>query len=120
MAFRPENQNMMERSWTEAGAAHTENKERVSAIIERMPWVTFTPGMEAPMMPGMGISSAIKELRLPKVSAVSYASHEFSPFGLYGIEAHYTNGRARVYLVDEGSSLAVICSDFWPKEAAHA
>ena len=101
----------MDIGWTKVGEKHTETQEdknRVSEAIERMDW--FDPkGKELAMMPGMGISEAIRELRMPRVQRVA-VSNELAPYGLYGIEALYKNGLGRVYIVDEGSSLVPVGS----------
>jgi hypothetical protein len=107
----------MERTWTNIGAEYVtdDNRTHVEHAIEKLAW--RTPEGEFPAMPGLGIKAVISELRLPKVSRVAI-SHDLAPYGLYGIEANYKNGCARVYVVDKGSNLIPICSDFWPKEAA--
>jgi len=33
-----------------------------------------------------------------------------------GIEGNYKNGRARAYLLDIGTEVVVLASDFWPNE----
>ncbi len=109
----------VQRNWTEVGREHTDgNREFIGEFFDRMQWQELgTGGIEAPMMPGEGIKSMIRELRIPKVSRVAW-SNDMAPYGLYGVEGNYTNGQARVYAVDEGSRLVVLCSDFWPKEGA--
>jgi len=64
-------------------------------------------------MPALGIQTAIKEFRIPKVSAVSYNCHEFAPYGLYGIEGHYIGCTVRIFVVDEGSHLCPLCAYVW-------
>ena len=100
----------MERTWTEVGKEHTKNKqEEVAAMIDRLEWQSIPCTM--PMGPGEGLKSVIKELRIPKVSHVAF-SHEMAPYGLMGVKAHYKNGDANVYMVDEGSNIVIIASDF--------
>lgn len=86
----------------------------ISAAIEALSWVDAR--IELPMIPALGIRAAISELQIPKVSLVA-VSDELAPYGLYGIEGHYTNGRARVYVIDLGSEITPVASDFWPEEA---
>ena len=102
----------MERTWTEVGKEHTATKEQeIGAILDRMEWQTIPCTMGA--MQGMGIKEAVKQLGIPKVSHVA-DSHELAPLGLLGIKGEYSNGKATVYLVDEGISVVVIATDFYP------
>lgn len=103
-----------ERAWTGVGAEHTDDELRPSVVraIDALRWQE--PTGEFAMMPALGISACVKELRLPKVSAVAI-SHDLAPFGLYGIEANYSDGRARIYVLDRGTEYIPLASDFWPK-----
>jgi len=101
----------MKRTFTQVGKEHTEGKEaKIGEMIDRLDWQSIP--CEMGMMPGEAIKAVIKELRIPKVSHVA-ASHEMAPYGLLGIKAHYKNGDANIYLVDEGCSTVVIASDFF-------
>ena len=102
----------MERTWTRVGKEHTEGKEvELAQVFNRMEWHNLPYTMGA--MPGMGIKEAIKQLRIPGVHQVS-CSNELAPYGLMGIKAHYQNGDATIYLVDEGTGVVPIASDFYP------
>ena len=104
----------MERNWTSVGKEHTENKhDKLDTIFDGMLWqkIPCTMGM----MPGEAIKAAIKQLRIPKVSHVS-CSNELAPYGLEGIIGHYINGEARVYLLDTGTEVIPLATDFFPKE----
>jgi hypothetical protein len=116
------------RDWMSAGARYTtvERRPQVSEVIAGLDWKEVEV-MSLPAMPAMGIQEAIKELRLPKVSAIAFnGALEFPGRpgedgeypSLYGIEANYTNGRARVYLVDNGCEIVTVCADFWAEEEA--
>jgi hypothetical protein len=96
--------------WMQNGAAHTKDHARILSIIDRMEWDYDYRGKDIAMMPALGISEVIKQARIPKVSAVSYTCMELAPFGLYGIEGNYVNGRVRVFVVDEGTALVPICA----------
>jgi len=101
----------MERTWTKVGKHHTHGREEdIGGMIDRLNWKEIP--CEMGMMPGEAIKAAIKELRIPKVSHVAN-SHEMAPYGLLGIKAHYKNGDANIYLVDEGCSTVVIATDFF-------
>ena len=114
---------VMERNWTNIGSEYNstpEQRKKLSAIFEVLEWETVTPdGLTWPMMPALALEEAIKELRLPKVSAVAQ-SNAMAPYGLIAARCKYTNGMAEVYIVDEGSTLKVLASDFYPDESALA
>ena len=110
------------RTWTEIGAQAIGRRlegggrltqPAVIRVIGTLDWQAIEQGLSLPMIPGEAIKATIAELRIPKVSHVA-VSHELAPYGFYGIEGHYKNGRARVYVVDLGSDLIPVASDFWP------
>ena len=105
-----------ERTWTNVGIDYNstpELKVKLAGMFDRLEWLDVSEGITMGMMPGEGIKAAIEELKIPKVSHVA-TSNEMAPYGLYGIRGHFSNGRADVYLCDEGSSLVVLASDFYP------
>lgn len=120
----------MKRNWTTVGAEYHEgetrfgeSRSRVERAIAKLKWKPVPDSL--PMMPGLGIKAAIKELRLPKVSKVAINGYlqmpdgpESAHYAIYGIEANYANGRARIYVLDTGTGLVVLASDFWEKELA--
>jgi hypothetical protein len=123
----------MQRTWTETGAEYVERlgKRSVEHEIEAMEWTIKPEGGSATvaMMPGMAINKVIEEFRLPKVTGFAISGFErpgvpdvsegFYP-GFYGIEANYRNGRARIYVLDVGSTLIPLASDFFPAEEVAA
>src|SRR3982750_4193784 len=120
----------MERTWTEVGEKALSadalearmdgerwkpiTRERIEKAIEKMRWES-TEG-DKPMMPALGIKECIKQLGIPKVSQIAIsndlANDVGNSYGLYGIEGHYKNGRVRVYVVDRGSDLIPVATDF--------
>lgn len=107
----------MERSWTTVGAAlelegrATPDRDEYARLFDGLEWEPVAGAK--PMMPGLAIKHAIAELGIPRVSRVAI-SHELAPYGLYGIEGNYKNGRALVFIVDRGAELVPIASDFYP------
>ena len=100
----------MKRTFTNVGKEYTDGKQdEIGAMFERLEWheIPYTMGMG----PGLGIKEAIKQLRIPKVSHVA-DSHELAPYGLMGVIGHYKNGEARIYLIDIGTEVIVLASDF--------
>ena len=120
----------MKRTWTDVGAALLRrvrlegpdgyptrariSRAKVEAGIRGLRWRSVEGSH--PASQGLAISAAIREFRIPKVDSVAYSS-ALAPYDLIGIQGHYTNGRARVYIVDTGSSLTPVASDFWSGEA---
>lgn len=101
----------MKRTFTEVGKEHSEGKEaELAGMFDRLDWQAIPCEMAA--MPGMGIKEVIKQLHIPKVSHVA-SSHELAPYGLMGIKAHYKNGDATIYIVDEGTNCTILASDFY-------
>ena len=122
---------MSQQSWTNIGSSWTTDPHHHRAIegaIAELDWIEVTGRtVSLPLMPGEAIKRAIHELRLPNVSRVAYGvvtlrpgSQEdgFGDVSLLGIEANYSNGRARVYLLDHGSDLTPIMSELFEREEA--
>lgn len=106
----------MQRNWTSIGSdynASDEQKHKLSTIFDQLEWQEIGKELILPAMPGLGIKTAIRELELPGVSHVAL-SHEMAPYGLYGIRAHYRDGRADIYLLDEGHGMVLLASDLYP------
>ena len=103
----------MKRTWTETGVkcVPENNRDRVSSIIYNFEWESIPCAVG--MMPGENIKGIIAEFKMPKVSHIAI-THEMAPYGFYGIRAHYTNGKAQLYILDRGSDCVPIASDFWP------
>jgi hypothetical protein len=114
-----------QRTWTELGLAvmaeinsdPSEDGRPMTAklmeqAIERMSWEE--PPKRLPMSPGLAIQHLIRSMDLPGVDRISYRNYDFAPYGLYGIQANYTDGRVRLYVLDRGHDLVVLASDLWP------
>lgn len=102
----------MQRTWTKVGEEYSKGKqEQIAEFIKRLEWQTLP--CEMGMMPGDGIKAAIAKFRIPHVSQVAVSS-EMAPLGLYAVEGKYKNGRARLYMVDAGTEITPIATDFFP------
>lgn len=114
----------MSRTWTKVGRSvyrhvgtdgerptveSDEGQRRIEAAIGRLIWIDAEGAF--PLVPAVGVQRAIDGLHLPRVSAIAI-SDELAPYGLYGIEANYPDGRARVYVIDRGGDLVAVASDF--------
>jgi len=103
------------RTWTETGAKHSDNETKrlkISSAIDALEWQEVKPGISLPAMAGMGIKEAIAGYYIPNVSSIAISSH-LAPLGLYGITGHYKNGRARIYVIDDGLTVTAVCSDLF-------
>lgn len=126
-----------DRTWTTVGEQHIGRlplesgelltRELIEAAIDELNWVDTADANTLPAMPAWTIQEAIKQLRIPRVSKIAWCCHatddpEFderyplAPFGFYGIEGNYTNGRARVYVLDLGAEATPLCSELFTEE----
>lgn len=119
----------MERSWLSIGdefvAKVGGGQDGVAAAIDGLEWIDIPEdgSLTVAFSPGYAIKAAIREFGLPAVRRVApYGGFSipdadggdgFYP-ALYGIEANYANGRARIFLLDTGTGLTPLCSDFEP------
>ena len=105
--------------WLKVGKSHSEGHEnKIIKIISRMEWDFDFVGKDLPMGPALCIKETIKQLKLPKVSAISYSCNELAPYGFYGVEANYKNSKIRIFVVDEGSETVPVCVFVWDKPIA--
>jgi hypothetical protein len=113
----------MERTWLEIGKPYTSGKDRdrVAAAIEALQW--RPPTGEGPMSPVLMLQSVVTELRLPKVSAIAWGGGganvldypdgpETATYTVLGVESNYTDGRARLYVLDTGVAAVPLAADF--------
>jgi hypothetical protein len=118
-----------QRTWTSVGARYTTPKRRPDVLraISTLKWrdVGDSASVEIPAVPGLTIDACIQQLRLPRVSQLAWQGseatvdwHDEDPEGqhyaIYGIQAQYANGRARLYVIDIGTGAFPLVSDFWP------
>lgn len=118
--------------WTSTGEGLVERlggRGAVEAAIAELEWQAIPEegSLTVGFMPGEAIKTCIREFRIPKVSAIAIDSFErpaaspeedgFYP-GFYGIEGNYSNGRARIYVLDTGTSIQPLCSEVFPSDVA--
>lgn len=93
------------------------SRDMVVKAIENLEWQEVpNHGLEMGIAEAMAIETAIRDYKIPKVSHVA-TSPDLAPWGFYGIRGHYSNGVAEIYILDLGSQLATVRSDFTPKES---
>ena len=97
----------MNLNWTKVGEVYSrDNQEKLAQIFKQMRWLK--PGEQIPSMVAIAINGAIREFRIPATRIA--ISHDMVPFGLYCIEGKYKNGTARIFLVDDGTTITPIAS----------
>lgn len=118
-----------QRTWTSVGAPYTTPNRRPDILraITTLEWHDVGDGesVEVPALPGLTIDACIQQLHLPHVSQLACQGSEATVewrdedpegqhYAIYGIQAQYANGRARLYVIDTGTGAIPLASDFWP------
>lgn len=105
------------RDYTKVGERF--DREKFEAAAANLTWVSPPPA-ELAMIPALGISKAIEELRIPKVSALASDGmfeepdgEEMAYYSVYGIEGNYKNARVRILIADTGTELIPVAMDVW-------
>jgi hypothetical protein len=104
-----------ERYWTTVGRRYSKGKSgkaKVTRLAKGLRWQKVP--VELGFLPGENIKQVIRDLKIPKVTHV--AVNGMGPLGFYGIRGHYKDGMAQVYIVDEGSVVVPVLSEFWRKK----
>lgn len=110
----------MKRTWTQHSKINSTKAQKTALAnaIDRMEWVS--PKSQLSMSSAYVVAAMISEFDIPNVSAVS-GDGRYSVLGraynLIGVEGNYSDGRVRVYAIDDGSKLIPIATDFWSNEA---
>ena len=107
----------MERTYTHVGKDEA-TPEQIDKAILTLDWLELAKEKSLPMAQGLAIKEVVKRLRVPNVSHVAYHGmiHGSScPYGFYGIKAKYKNGKAVIYLLDNGCEVVIMASDFYSK-----
>ena len=108
----------LERTWLSNSAKYHDTdrkKAALAGIFASMEWHKRTKKQKVPMMQAHVINAAIRQLRLPNVSHISYSSVYMGRYSVISIEAHYTEGRSRLYILDRGDETVTLASDLWRK-----
>lgn len=103
--------------WLENGKSRgeTDTPQGQARIIQAMAEIEWQElPLQAPMMAGIAINEAIKQLKLPRVTHIAI-SHELAPYGFYGIRTHYSDADVDVFLLDRGSDCFPVCTEVTPK-----
>ena len=106
----------MERTYTNVGKEEA-TLEQIDEAVKTLNWLELSKEKSLPMAQGLAIKEVVKKCRIPKVSHIAYHGmiHGSScPYGFYGIKAKYKNGKAVIYLLDNGCEVVIMASDFYP------
>jgi hypothetical protein len=117
-----------QRTWTRVGSDFTtpERRPDVLRAIGTLRWRTLAGCRALPAFQASGIAAGVRELGLPNVSALapsglhSTLHWQGDSYAIYGIEAQYANGHARLYVLDRGTVLVPLVSDLWPSDRSAA
>jgi hypothetical protein len=117
-----------QRTWLTPGDPFTttDYRARVTAAIAALTWQARTDELLVPAMAGHAIANAARQLGLPPITHVAFDGAleypdggETTTYALYGVECVYLeHGRARLYLLDTGTSLITLAHDTWPPTPA--
>jgi len=108
----------MKRTWQPVGHQYNgtpAKRAHLSKIFKRLSW--RAPKGSFSLSDGMALEHAIDDLSIPNVSKVSVGStleDRNGTYGILGIKGKYSNGRVVVYLLDRGTDLVVLATDFFP------
>lgn len=104
---------MYNRTYTNVGSKEA-NQSEIDRAINTLNWIK-PEGMQ-PMAQALAIKEVIQECKIPKVRAIAIHGHIVSAsspyYGFYGIKAQYKNGRAIIYMMDNGCEVIILASDF--------
>lgn len=104
----------MKRTYLKVGEFIRNDNPAIMRAIDTELVFDVKPGDKVGFSQGYALKEFIREFGIPNVDA--YAIGGVGSFGVYGVQAHYKNGRARVYVVDVGTELIPVVSDFWEGE----
>jgi hypothetical protein len=113
-----------QRTWIGVGARYTTPKRRPDILraIASLEWHEVDGGesVQPPAAPGLAIKLSIRAMRLPQVDQIAWhgsasvVDWREQHYAIYGMQGHYSNGRARLYVIDVGTVAVPLASDFWP------
>lgn len=113
------------REWLSVGEQYTgpDHRPAIERAIDALTWqdVPEDGVISGPMSPVLTLGAVIEQLALPRVSAFAFGGALLYPDGpetahyqLLAVEANYTDGRCRLYLLDTGIGAMPLASDFTP------
>lgn len=105
----------MKRTYTKVGKDYTEKE--ISKSISQIKWEVFRTE-NLPFCQGECLKVVIKECNIPisKINRMSLHGMIKNTRGFYALDVTYKNGRAFIYIVDNGCFAYVVCSDFMVNE----
>jgi hypothetical protein len=114
------------RNWTTAGErlighplddTHIFTRDMVGRAIDRLEWIEIPKSGKIPwpgFSEGYAISAAIRDFGLNRATHIA-TSRELAPYGFFAVRNIYPNGTAEIFVMDSGTSLTVVCTDFAAK-----
>lgn len=101
--------------WTKVGVGEADmrmaRRPDVEALIGDLRWQPYRRGMDVPQRAGEVIAAAVRQLRLPRVTALGIDGSFSSRPYVYGIEANYRDGPVRIYVGDHGDKIVPLAAE---------
>lgn len=104
----------MTRTYTEVGKEEY-TQEEIEESIKQIRWEDFRK-TNLPFSQGECLKNIIKECNIPlsKINKMSLHGAIKDSHGFYALDVNYKNGKAYIYIADNGCSSCVVASDFIP------
>lgn len=105
----------MKRTYTKVGKDYT--KEEIDIAIKQIKYVPFRRN-NLPFCQGESIKAVISQCNVPlsKIRNMSLHGVIKNRHGFYALEVDYSNGKAFLYITDNGCNSCVVASDFLEKQ----
>lgn len=104
-------------NYTNAGKEAGYTEEEIIEAVERIDWEPFRTS-NLPFSQGECLKTVIKECKIPlsKITRLSLHGVIKSSHGFYGLDVNYANGRALIFIADNGCSACPVAVDFTPNK----
>jgi hypothetical protein len=107
----------MEQTWFEVGKRVVTDKDAFLSAFAALNWQETDKPIEWGYMQGMGIKSIVKEFHIPNVRRIAWGGglpDELEGAFLLAVDADFSNGRTRLYFVDDGCGITPVYSEHYP------
>lgn len=103
----------MQRTYTEVGKNDNYTQQEIEQSINKIKWVPFRRD-NLPFCQGEAIKAVVSQCNVPlsKIRNMSLHGTIKGTHGFYSLEVDYKNGKAFLYIADNGCSCCVVASDF--------
>jgi len=107
----------MKRTFTEVGKRNGYEQEEIEQAIKNVEWEDFRK-TDLPFCQGEALKSVISQCNIPLSKIVKMSLHGVikNTHGFYALEVNYSNGKAYIYIADNGCEICIVASDFISNE----